>query len=71
MDGDQQLNFYYLYPAAIMDRFIGQQNSAQVCWQDIHELEIRESGIKAENQAEIKGVNQVGIKASYFRKSSS
>ena len=24
MDGDQQLNMYYLYPVATMDRFIGQ-----------------------------------------------
>ena len=28
MDGDQQLNFYYWYPAAIMDRFTCQPKFA-------------------------------------------
>ena len=28
MDGNQQLNFYYLEPVAIMDRFIGQPKFA-------------------------------------------
>ena len=28
MDGDQQLNFYYLDPVAVMDRYIGQPKFA-------------------------------------------
>ena len=42
MDGNQQLNFYYLEPVAIMDRFIGQPKFAGKTYMKFERQELKQ-----------------------------
>ena len=52
--GDQQLNFYYLYPVDIMDRFIGHPKFAGKTYMKFERLESKQR-IRQESKLAVSG----------------